>query len=32
MGYLFEGCPLADWCRLESTGKVNYETLEIEEA
>ena len=31
MVYMFEGCPLPDWCRLQSTGKENYETLEIEE-
>jgi len=31
MAYLFEGCLIPDWSRLESVGKVNYETLEIEE-
>jgi hypothetical protein len=31
MVYYFEGCALPDWCRLESSGTVNYETLEIEE-
>jgi hypothetical protein len=31
MSYIFEGCELPDWCQLESTGKLDLETLVFEE-